>query len=147
MNSGFNLNFVAIIVAVLLGIAVMLWSAALKRVSGGEFFIILGFVYCLAGLIQLRFCGDKFVTSGQGFLITILCATVYVCALIGFNYMYARAEGTQVAIVTAISATYPLVVAVLVSVMSRRMLTWRETAFLAITIIGVVGLSLSSGKH
>lgn len=146
MNSDLNLNFVAIGVAVFLGAAVMLWSAALKRVSGGEFFVILGLAYCLAGLIKFRISGDKFVTSGPAITITILCAVVYVCALIGFNYMYARAEGPQVATVTAISATYPAIVAILVAVTSSKMLTWREILFLVIAVIGVVGLSLS-GKR
>ncbi len=148
-STDFNLNLVAVLVAIQLGVSTFFWSRALNhQLSGPVLIMIVGVVYFVGGgvwSLYAAYCGQKIMISPTGVGFGLLTAAIYFSALIGFSYIF-RAEGPALARVTAISSAYPVVTAILVVAVSRKMLNVKEALCILGIVIFVVGLSLA-GKH
>ena len=133
----------AMIAALLLGLAMVPWSYTLRTMSGGLFFIGLGVAFLLAGIAQLR----QPITYSKNAIITGLIAAVfYVAGMTVMNFMYARARPEHLPAIAAIIAAFVVPAIIVNAIVSRTLPSAIELVLVVIVTAGCVGLGVV-GKH
>lgn len=140
-----NPNLAAVIVAIVLGFAIIPWNIALKQVSGGQLFVAIGIVYVIGGMLQAKFWTGTRSLTGTSIAWAFGTAIIYFISITGCNYIFGHPTA-RLPIVTAITAGYPIVTAIFAAALKKQMLTLAEIFFLTLAVGGIVGLSLT-GKH
>lgn len=135
---------VALLIAVVMGLGVFPWTAALRQISSPEYLAIEGVFFLIGGTIWRLASGPLAMPSTKGIFLGLGTAAVYFLIMAGLNYVFAGVTGLQVAIVTAITAAYPIVTALVAAVLARKMLSPTQTVFLLMAVGGVVGMAFTT---
>jgi drug/metabolite transporter (DMT)-like permease len=142
---GPNPNYVAMAVAVVLGVLVPFWNATLKRLTAAEFMLVLGGVYIVIGAVWYFRAAQFRALAPASYGVALVTALLYASSFIAMCYVFGHPT-VNLPIATAITAAYPVVTAVVALVFLGQRFTLQESFFFLMAVGGVVGLGLT-GKH
>ncbi|MBI4444984.1 MAG: EamA family transporter [Acidobacteria bacterium] len=135
-----NPYLLAVLTALGFGFMLIPWGIALRRISSGEFFLVLGVTFLLIGLIQYFFEGGRGYDT-RSLQFAILASLLYSGAITAFNYSV-RNPDAKLGIIAAISATYPVVTSILEAAIFNKYPTVTQGTLMLVVVAGVVLLSL-----
>ena len=134
------------LVPVMMGIALVPWSIALKGMSNGEFFVYLGIVFVVLGGAQMMWSGLSDRPS-SGRAAALLAGVLYVGAIWMFNGVistHINLKGTiKMSMAAAFISVYAIPAAIAESVWLHRMLTPLQWLFMLVVVGGLVGFILT----
>lgn len=137
----------AITSTILLGIVLVPWSAMLKKVGQGPYFIVLGVAFVLGGAIL---CGKDGANAaafvGSFWKIAATCA-MYVFSLWLLNVALEAAPAAEVPKIAAILSTFTVAATVTTAVVVRTMPAFVQGLTMGIIILAVVLLNLLEKQH
>lgn len=136
----------AIIVSVLLGVAMVPWNYALKQMASSQFLMMLGVAFLVASEVVRRIDEQPFTFSYVALGLAVAAIVPYVVAVCAVNPIYKRTPPEMLPVVAAILAAFALPALFVNAFVSRTLPSMAEMVFIAVTIIGVAGLSLF-GRH
>ncbi len=138
-----NPNLAAVLIALCFGVVIFPWAKATSKLGIGEFFIVIGVIYIIFGILQCLFRKNALSYSVDGLLWALITGIIYVLALSGISYYLPRPE-TNLRVFVTITAAYPLVTTVISTVAARKIPSIQELSFILLVIVGIAGLSLLS---
>ena len=132
-------NIAAFLVFICFSILLFPWSKASKEMGIGEYFVVFGASFFVAGLL-ICLSNENLKFSSSGIIWSILTVLIYVPAF----FLIAKSlphPQTNIRIFAAITAAYPAGTAIISSVLEKKVLSLTEISFILVTVAGVVGLS------
>lgn len=134
------------LVPIMLGIALVPWSIALRGMSTGEFFVYLGIVFVVLGGAQMIW-GGLSERQSSGRPAALLAGVLYVGAIWMFNGVistHINLKGTiKMSVAAAFISVYAIPAAIAESIWLHRMLTPLQWLFMLVVVVGLVGFSLT----
>ncbi|MBI2057388.1 MAG: hypothetical protein HYT63_00155 [Candidatus Yanofskybacteria bacterium] len=133
-------NTAAFLVFIFFSILLFPWSKASQEMGIGEYFMVFGAGFFIAGII-ICLKSEDLKYSSNGLFWSVVTVLVYIPAF----YLIAKTlpnPKTNIRIFAAITAAYPAGTAIISSVIEKKVPSLTEITFILVTIAGVVGLSL-----
>ncbi|MBU1178759.1 hypothetical protein KKB69_00225 [Patescibacteria group bacterium] len=140
-----NYIILSVLASIALGLVMVPWQTTLGKIDFYQFFITMGPIFIIVGLIGHYIKGGNFILTANALWWSILTGIGYVFSCVFINMAIGH-PFSNVKVVAAIIATYPLATAILKTSIEKQMLSFQEIFFLLLTVGGVVGFSLVSGK-
>lgn len=136
----------AIITSLMLGAAMVPWNHALKHMTSSQFMLMLGGAFIAASEVVRRLQGQPFTFSLNYTALGLAIVTIvlYVPAICISGPMYKMTTPQLFPVVAAILAAFAIPAMMINAAISRTLPSLIEVLFIALTIIGVVGLNLVS---
>jgi len=138
-----NPYIVAGLTAVILGIAVIPWNAAVRGgMSNGALFAIQGLIYFIVGAILLWSRQENLAYTFKLWVFAIAACVLYVLVFFTFNSALSNPK-TRLSIAVAIMATNPVITLIVNSAVQGEMPSFVQIFCILITLGGVIGLILT----
>ena len=133
-------NTAAFLVFICFSILLFPWGKASKEMGIGEFFVVFGAGFFIAGLL-ICLSSENLKFSSNGIFWSVLTILVYIPAFFLIAKFLPHPQ-TNIRIFAAITAAYPAGTAIISSVLEKKVPSLTEISFILVTVAGVVGLSL-----
>ena len=141
-----NPSLLALMAALCFGLMLIPWNITLQKMGNPQFSITIGIIFAVLGLTQQIIFGGKVDFRPNALLWSLFSAGIYILAITSFNYAVAT-PGAKLGVLAAITATYPAITIASGALLVRQMPSPKEIFFVCLTVIGIIGLSLSGKGH
>jgi|GEM_PF-5808179 len=125
------------------GVVVFPWQSTIRQLGPGGFFLVTGSVYFLTGAVAYFRSGIPGSLNVATIITAVVTALLYVGALLLCSVAFGT-KSVNLPVAVALTATYPAWTALLAVIFLKYRLSGWEMMFLAMVVVGIVGLAMTS---